>query len=271
MSLPIDFRFSQNNLQDYVDCPRRFELKYLLKQDWPALVSEPIQEFERLQFLGLRFHTLVQQHLAGIPVEKLETALDDPNLKRWWTNYLVYIDQYLNSLKTVEYPQIINFHHYRLIAKYDLLIFEQSGNTIILDWKTTQYRTSPSILRTKLQSLVYPFVLAEANKEICSPENIRMIFWFPEFPDEPEVLDYSSALHRQTEKDLIELIDDIGERKNGKFELTDDKRKCRYCIYRSLCDRGIQAGDFTKNEEEMVSGSEAAKGINFNEIEEIEF
>ena len=71
MALPIDFRFSQNNLQDFVDCPRRFELKYLLKQDWPALVSEPIQEFEHLQILGLRFHTLVQQHLVGITVETL--------------------------------------------------------------------------------------------------------------------------------------------------------------------------------------------------------
>ncbi len=271
MALPIDFRFSQNNLQDFADCPRRFELKYLLKQDWPALVSEPIQEFEHLQFLGLRFHALVQQHLVGIPVETLETTFDDPNLKRWWKNYLIFIDKYLNSRRTVEYPQIIHFHNYRLFAKYDLLIFEESGNTIILDWKTTQYRTSSSILRKKSQSKVYPFVLAESYKENCSPANIQMIFWFPEFPNEPEIFDYSPELHRQAEEDLNELIDDIAERKNGKFELTDDKRKCKYCIYRSLCDRGIQAGDLIRIDEGIVSDSDETYDLDFDKIEEIEF
>ena len=271
MALPIDFRFSQNNLQDFVDCPRRFELKYLLKQDWPALVSEPIQEFERLQLLGLRFHTLVQQHLVGIPVETLETTLDDPNLKRWWKNYLIFIDKYLNYRRTVEYPQIIHFHNYRLIAKYDLLIFEESGNTIILDWKTTQYRTSSSILRKKSQSIVYPLVLTESHKENCSPENIQMIFWFPEFPNEPEEFNYSPELHGQAKKDLNELIGDIAERKNGKFELTDDKRKCKYCTYRSLCDRGFQAGDLTRIDEGRVSDSDETYDLDFNKIEEIEF
>jgi len=271
MALPIDFRFSQNNLQDFVDCPRRFELKYLLEQDWPALVSKPIQEFEQLQILGLRFHTLVQQHLAGIPVETLETTLDDPNLIRWWKNYLIFIDKYINSRRYVEYPQIIHFHNYRLIAKYDLLIFEESGNIIILDWKTTQYRTSSSILRKKSQSLVYPFVLAETYKENCSSENIQMIFWFPEFPNEPEVFNYSTELHKQTEEYFKEMIDDIAERKTGEFQLTDDKRKCKYCIYRSLCDRGIQAGDLTKKVEDVVAGSDETDDLDFDKIEEIEF
>jgi hypothetical protein len=271
MELPIEFRFSQNNLQDFIDCPRRFELKYLLKQDWPALVSEPIQEFEHLQFLGLQFHTLVQQHLAGIPVEKFETTLEDPNLKRWWQSYLIFINKYKNSQKYVEYPQIIHFNNYRLIAKYDLLIFEKDGNTIILDWKTTQFRPSSSLLRKKFQSMVYPFVLAETNKENISPENIQMIFWFPEFPNEPEVINYSTVIHKKAKADLNEIIDVICGRRNGEFELTDDKRKCKYCIYRSLCDRGIQAGDSTKKEYEMTSNTVEPFELNFKEIEEIDF
>ena len=28
-SLPLIFQFTQSNLQDYVDCARRFELKYV--------------------------------------------------------------------------------------------------------------------------------------------------------------------------------------------------------------------------------------------------
>jgi len=271
MPLPINFRFSQNNLQDFVDCPRRFELKYLLKQDWPALVSEPIQEFERLQLLGLRFHSLVQQHLAGIPAERLELSLDDPNLERWWKNYLGFIGEYSGSQRQVEYPMMIQFHKYRLIAKYDLIIFEEGGNIIILDWKTTQYRTSTSVLKKKLQSKVYPYVLTETNKGKYLPKKTKMIYWFPEFPSEPEVFEYSIEQHDQTEEYLSQLIMDITERKNGDFPLTDNEKICKFCIYRSLCNRGIQAGDTTKIEDGSVLVSEETSDLNFNEIEEIEF
>ena len=271
MALPVDFRFSQNNLQDFTDCPRRFELKYLLQQDWPAMVSEPIQEYEHLQILGSRFHTLVQQNLAGLPKEKLEIMLDDPNLIRWWKNYLTFIEKYSYSRRLVEYPHIIHFHDYRLVAKYDLLIFEEDGNTTILDWKTTQHRTTSSVLRSKLQNLVYPYVLAESYKEAFRPENIQMIFWFPEFPSEPEVSHYSTELHKQKEQFLYKLIDTITQLKIGEFELTEDDRKCKYCIYRSLCDRGIQAGDLTSKDKEEGPGSDENDPFNFNEIEEIEF
>jgi hypothetical protein len=60
------FVFSANSLQDYQDCPRRFELKYLLKQSWPAVESEPVLEFEHKVQLGSQFHQLVYQYLNGI-------------------------------------------------------------------------------------------------------------------------------------------------------------------------------------------------------------
>ena len=128
MALPIDFRFSQNNLQDFVDCPRRFELKYLLKQDWPALVSEPIQEFEHLQILGLRFHTLVQQHLAGIPVETLEPTLDDPNLIRWWKNYLIFIDKYINIISCCRCSDVLAYFCFKKKSeRLERLFFFNTG------------------------------------------------------------------------------------------------------------------------------------------------
>jgi len=37
MSLPTGFRFSQASLQDYVDCPQRFQLRYLAALQWPAV------------------------------------------------------------------------------------------------------------------------------------------------------------------------------------------------------------------------------------------
>ena len=64
MHLNNDFVFSANNLQDYVDCPRRFELKYLLNQSWPAVVSHPVQKMEeKIEGLGEDFENLDLQEL----------------------------------------------------------------------------------------------------------------------------------------------------------------------------------------------------------------
>ena len=46
--LPQDYQFSQGSLQDYVDCSRRFQLRYLWMQPWPSLVVDEPQEAECL-------------------------------------------------------------------------------------------------------------------------------------------------------------------------------------------------------------------------------
>ena len=80
MSLPPNFQFSQASLGDYVDCARRFQLRYLLEQDWPAVESEPLLERERLADLGRRFHKLIQQHIEGLPVDALTRSLGEAEL-----------------------------------------------------------------------------------------------------------------------------------------------------------------------------------------------
>lgn len=55
MPLPDSFQFSQSSLQDYVDCPRRFELRYILHQKWPALQTQPVIEFEHHMEQGSGF------------------------------------------------------------------------------------------------------------------------------------------------------------------------------------------------------------------------
>ena len=88
MPLPNNFRFSQAGLADYLDCPRRFQLRYLLEQAWPAVESEPLLERERLAELGRRFHKLIQQHVEGLNTETLIASIGEPELARWWQSYL---------------------------------------------------------------------------------------------------------------------------------------------------------------------------------------
>ncbi len=79
---------SQSSLQDYHDCPRRFELRYLQRLAYPAIETEPALENEKHQQEGEYFHRLVQQHLIGIPAEQIGKLANTDNLQRWWENYL---------------------------------------------------------------------------------------------------------------------------------------------------------------------------------------
>ncbi|MEW5941023.1 MAG: PD-(D/E)XK nuclease family protein, partial [Chloroflexota bacterium] len=87
MPLPVPFTFSQSSLQDYFDCPRRFELRYIEKLDWPAVEAEPVAENERRMADGNFFHRLAQQFLLGLPAETLTRLANSTDLSRWWDNF----------------------------------------------------------------------------------------------------------------------------------------------------------------------------------------
>ena len=51
-----NFTFSQASLQTYTDCPRRFQLRYVLNVRWPADHDQPVIERERRAREGQEFH-----------------------------------------------------------------------------------------------------------------------------------------------------------------------------------------------------------------------
>ncbi len=255
MSLTPNFQFSQASLSDYVDCPRRFQLRYVLEQEWPAVESEPLVERERLADLGRRFHRLVQQHVHGLPVEPLtRSASADPDLARWWSNYLKLevggwrLDVEGDSRRRLSIPPdrrsevslSIPFGAHRLVAKYDLLA-TGDGRAMIVDWKTERRRPDRAALLRRLQTRVYRYVLAKSEASL-TPESIEMVYWFAEYPSEPEILAYDSAQLGADDAYLHGLVAEIERRTEVIWPLTPDERKCRFCTYRSLCERGIVAG-----------------------------
>jgi len=248
--LPPNFQFSQASLTDYADCPRRFQLRYVLEQDWPAVESEPLVERERLADLGRRFHRLIQQHVHGLPVEPLARAAGaDPDLARWWGNYMGLgignwrLSADWDSLppdRRAEVALSVPFGAHRLLAKCDLLA-TGDGRAVIVDWKTERRRPDrPSLLR-RLQTRVYRYVLAKSEPTL-SPESIVMAYWFAEYPSEPEILAYDSTQFADDEIDLYRLLSEIESRAEAVWPLTPDERKCQFCTYRSLCERGVVAG-----------------------------
>ncbi len=276
MSLRPDFAFTQGSLQDYADCARRFELRFIKRMRYPALETQAPLQFEQRMRQGARFHKLVQQHLLGVPAEALTASLtDDDELAGWWRNYLAWGLSGLPAQRFSEITLQTQLAGRRLVAKYDLLALAAGGSAIIVDWKTGTRVPSESYLRGRMQTIVYRYVLAQAGAHLYAgesipPERICMHYVYVAQGAERLSLDYSAAQMGEDEALLSQMIEAID--RAVAFPLTDDERRCRFCSYRSLCDRGgagrLEDFDLDEYEDEI---EEEALMLDFDQIAEIEF
>jgi RecB family exonuclease len=299
-SLPDHFIFSQSSLQAFVDCPRLFQLRYIERILWPAPESEPSLDYEHYLQLGSLFHKLVQQYYLGVNPDRLALfARNDPLLYHWWENFLKHNPKKDSYLKHTEISLSTPLDQYRLLAKFDLLFVQNNlilsdenspidstpksdddtKNVIIFDWKTSKKLPDPDWMASRLQSRVYPYVLAKAgsvftgNKPV-KPEQIEMVYWFSNYPTDPFPIDYSQGDFEKDEaffKSLIEEIKTIGAAEEPK---TKKESRCRYCVYRSLCNRGIEAGPYLgigaedRNQDDL---DDLRIDFDYDQIAEIEF
>ena len=270
-------QFSQHSLQDFADCPRRFQLRYLLRVAWPAVKAEPIEEMEWRARLGQRFHLIAYQYALGIPAEQLEKGIDDDELRRWWRNFMSAPPRDLPvGIRSAEVSLSAPLESYRLTARYDLLAADPGKRLFIVDWKT-QRPKHPRYLLDRLQSVVYPYVLVEAGAtfnggQVARPEQVTMVYWFADFPDDPLRLGYDVERHAANHDRLMALIRDIETCCAEDIEtwpLTDFDRKCKFCAYRSLCNRGSVAGDLGDLDEDWES--EELFDIDLEQVAEIAF
>jgi CRISPR/Cas system-associated exonuclease Cas4 (RecB family) len=273
---------SQSSLQDYLDCPRRFYLRYLQRLSYPAIESEPALENEKHLEEGEYFHRLAQHHWVGIPAEQISKLANTENLKKWWESFLN--DKNLSSLRNLpslypEYTLSAPLGDFRLLAKYDLIAIENNKATIY-DWKTYRKRPRDEWLSARMQTRIYRALLVRAGSHLnqgtpFEPEQIEMVYWFADFPNDPARFTYTSAQYQRDWDLLLKLADEIkaamaqAETNASVFPLTDDQTKCPYCTYRSYCERGVHAGDVDQAEAEMEA--EELFDVNFEQIGEIEF
>jgi len=277
MNLPDDFTFSQSSLQDYVDCARRFELRYIKQLRYPALATANVLAYEERKQRGDRFHKMIRQYLLDVPDDLLEKSLgDDDELAGWWQTFMDYGLAGLPPQRYTEITLQTYLHDYRLIAKYDLLAIEPGGQAVIVDWKTTSYVPPPEeehILESCLQTTVYRYVLARAGAylygETIPPENIRMIYFFAARDGQRITFDYSKRQMQADEAELLQLIGDIQTAQ--MFPLTEQEKRCRYCRFRSHCNRGERAGNWHEADFDDEPSDDEGFEIDFDQIAEIEF
>ncbi len=293
MPVPPEFQFSQASLQDYVDCPRRFQLRYRLHVVWPAVEAEPLLENEHRQRMGDLFHRLAHQRMLGVPLERLSnmaanSRLGGSELEAWWQNYLAFAES--------SQPERVAFQVYpeislggcaggaNLIAKYDAIqvCHEQpSSGVTILDWKTSRRRPKRSWLASRLQTRVYPYLLVSVGSfltgsQALEPDQVEMVYWFTAFPGDPERFLYTVRQYEEDGVYITGLIHCIQEAGDETFPSCSNPEVCKFCVYRSLCERGVEPGNLLDAEESRSGTSENDNDRNqvdldFEQIAEISF
>ena len=299
-TLPDHFHFSQSSLQAYLDCPRLFQLRYIERLTWPASEVEPSIENEQYMVLGSSFHQLVQQYYLGLRPDRLgNLTMRDPLLNQWWHNFIQNNPETQGYTHQTEITFTIPIDRYRLVAKFDLLVYQQfdnvdtseilspgtrdnnseKANYIIFDWKTSRKFPARQWLESKMQTIVYPFTLVKAGDFLLDrypiqPSQVKMVYWFSNFPTTPIQFNYNQEKYRSDEAMILSLIDEIKNINSNGAQKTEKQEYCQFCVYRSLCNRGVNAGSFVELEEDATNQNELMDTeleIDFEQIAEIEF
>lgn len=236
-SLPAGFHFVQSNLQDFADCERRFYLRYVLNQPWPAPFAEPQAEIERALKRGARFHLLAERHHAGIPFQTLvQSVIDDAILGKWLPVYqevLAKLGTFDRSWAEIELGSRI--HDYPLVAKYDLIAI-QNRTLLAIDWKTGELPSRPR-LEARMQTIVYRLVLYRHSQTLAARYDFEKIGLRYVSVENGETCEFEvdAKIAQKLEAQLETLIDRLFA---STFAKVADERMCRFCLYRSLCERG---------------------------------
>ena len=266
--------FSANSLQAFADCERRFELNYLDELKWPAVETEPVLKSEHFLADGRRFHEMIHQDLLGIPVME-PSLVDEPELAAWWQNYRDHDPIQTYGQQYPEKTLVSSLKDRLLVATYDLFVVTEEGKVTIYDWKTWRKPHAFQWVKQQMQSRIYPLVIYQERASIAGAENlqfedIKMQYWYANFPEESVSFQYSEDQYLADKAVLELIIDRIDSLPAGQFELTSELAKCTYCPFRSYCDRGSVAGSIEEHDVGDSTGGDSLFG-NLDDYESIAF
>jgi len=278
MKIPLQsLQLNQSNLQDFLDCPRRFQLKVIEKTVWPAAVAEPLSMAEQSILLGNQFHRICQQYFSGLDPEIISDHIFDSALRTMWQNFLPFGEQLIGKFYRVENIISMPFLNHKLVAKFDLILQINNQVYIIYDWKTSSKKPSRTDISQRVQTLLYPFIFTESGHKLFQFDNIpvedvSMHYWYPLCSDPEEVFPYSSSEHERIFSFLSDTINKINLliEADELFPLTEDLSKCQRCVFRAICQRGsrgVPLDPITEIDQEDLSNTH----FDLNQIIEIDF
>lgn len=235
--LPVGFVFHQSNLQAFQNCRFSFLLRYVRKLPWPAPLAARTSSFEQDLVAGSTLHALIHQYFLGIDPKVLISCAKnypDSRIEVWFNNFLSSPYAKPPSNYFPEYSQQITLNGSLLMAKFDLLSYE--NDTIkICDWKTSRMLPKRQFLQDRIQTRVYTLVAARAQFQ--SSRSVTMHYWEASYPDKPVIFEFDNSQIDQFQKAITELITCIRSLSIEQFERTNNVKKCSYCEYQSYCSR----------------------------------
>ncbi len=229
---------SRYKLQNWRDCQRRFQLRYVTRKRWPlAPVPAGLSvAFEK----GELFHRILEQHYMGLPVALPSDAAED--VKQWWGNFQAHPPLVPDGAKHPEMSLSVPIGRHFLFGRYDLLILGDD-HAHILDWKTERNPRSAAKLQADWQTRLYLTMIAEGGNALgrsYTPDQIGITYWFARHPDQSVTLRYTQAEHDQNWATLNAEVARLEARlqlSDAEWNKTEDWGKCEHCHYQAYCGR----------------------------------
>ena len=245
----VKLRLSQQQLNLFSQCPRKFQQIYLDQLTSPLSVAEE----ERVAW-GDRFHRLMQQRELCLPIDPL--VAEDPQLQQCFNQFLATATNLFtpatDSFRVAEHQRVLKFNQTLLVAVYDLLI-ATSQQAQIFDWKTYRHPRDKYQLAQNWQTRLYPYILVETS-DYC-PEQVSMTYWFIQSQENtlPQslVFPYTTQQHQQTHQDLTQLLDNLYANLNAYQQgqpfpkVSLESGSCSDCTFALHCQRIPQPAEIT--------------------------
>ena len=162
----------------------------------------------------------------------------------WWRAFLQYPPKGLpTSERYPEVSLIAPLGAHQLAGKLDLLAVDRGREAVIVDWKTGRQTPRSERERSSWQTCAYQYLLAEAGAPYWGqrsppPEQIRMIYWFAEYPASPVAVSYGLSEHEASRLRLSKQVDLISGLPEAGFVPCMDDSACGRCMYQTHCGRG---------------------------------
>ena len=227
---------TQTQISAYERCKRFYFLKYVRRLVWPVELSDRQQVRQ-----GEAFHLLIRQLLMGFSRESLLVPADSENLSRWLEVFLSNKPLGKPDMIFPEREVTMNFADVLWLGKFDALaVYDEQIR--IFDWKTSGRKPEEAHYLSAPQTRLYRFLaktcaprLLGASHHGIPAENIEMVYWFPEYPENTISLAYSEEQYERDMTWLRTRAREMSSQNEADYPQTEKIRVCSSCSYRTHC------------------------------------
>lgn len=227
---------TQTQIMAYERCKRAYFLKYVRELAWPVEKTAR-QEMQR----GADFHLLVRQLIMGFPEASLLFPADNGKIREWVRSFCMSrpLEGYEQVFPEKEVTSL--FADVMWLGKFDALAIRDDRITVY-DWKTTGHRGDVSSYAASPQTRLYRFLAMTCAPRLLGSglhgipaENIEMVYWFPEHPEDAVRLPYSEQAYQEDMTWLHMKAREMCSDNEADYPCTEKVRGCRFCDYEAYC------------------------------------